>query len=90
MIRDFKYGNSKVGEDTLIINMGSATKCPSAARGLCNIAGKCYAVRDEKIYSDVVRNYRDRQEDYWLRTPAAQMTFDIEEVFLANSSRSSG
>lgn len=80
MIKDYKFGNAKVGENTLIINMGSATHCPSAERGLCPIAGQCYAARDERIYPTTLP-YRDRQEKYWLETSAEQIAYDIEEVY---------
>ena len=84
MLKDYKFGNGKISDSTLIINMGSARKCPSAARGLCSIAGQCYAARDERLYPKTAVPYRDRQEEYWLGTPAAQMAWDIEGVFEAN------
>lgn len=76
-----KFGNAKVGENTLIINMGPATSCPSAERGLCPIAGKCYAARDEGMYPKTAVPYRERQKDYWLGNTAEQIAFDIQEIF---------
>lgn len=75
-----KFGNAKVGENTLIINMGPATSCPSAERGLCPIAGKCYAARDEGLYPKTAIPYRERQKEYWLGNPAEQIAFDIQEI----------
>lgn len=53
----YTIGNFKIGEDTLIINLGSALHCPSARLGLCNLAhkkhggnGKCYALKAERMY----------------------------------------
>jgi len=75
-----KFGNAKVGENTLIINMGPATTCPSAERGLCPIAGKCYAARDERLYPNAYP-YRQKQQAYWLENDAEQIAFDIQEIF---------
>lgn len=75
-----KFGNAKVGDSTLIINMGPALECPSAERNLCPIAGKCYAARDEILYKQT-GPYRVRQKGYWLSTAAEQIAFDIQEIF---------
>ena len=56
----FKRGNHKIGKDTLIFNMGPASLCPSKDRGLCQVAHKCYALRDERRYHHVVPQYRFR------------------------------
>jgi len=63
-----KKGNYKIGKDTIILNMGFATHCPSAARGLCKIVNKCYALKAEKMYKAVLP-YRERQADQWRRLP---------------------
>jgi hypothetical protein len=76
----YKRGNLKLPKSTLIINMGSAVECPSAKRGLCEIAGKCYAARDEKRHSNVVPGYRDRQAGYWLSHSAMEIVEDLVEV----------
>ena len=59
-------GNRKIGTDTLIINMGSATDCPSRKSGLCQLANpeKCYALKAEKQYRNCLpaRRY---QEQVW-------------------------
>ena len=62
-------GNSKIGHDTLIFNMTSATDCPSKALGLCALPDKCYAVRDEVRYLQCLP-YRRQQAEAWdLDTP---------------------
>jgi hypothetical protein len=57
--------NKKIGKDTLIINITSATDCPSKRLGLCNIEGnKCYALKAERLYPQVLP-YRRAQERIW-------------------------
>ncbi|MEM4261004.1 MAG: hypothetical protein QXG00_07220 [Candidatus Woesearchaeota archaeon] len=48
-------GNVKIGGDTIIINMSTATECMSAIIGLCKLAadGYCYALRPEKRFRDM-------------------------------------
>lgn len=69
-----KLGNLKIGKDTLIINMGSATRCPSKSLGLCSV--DCYAMKAERQYPAVLP-YRDVQEQYWVNTDAFQIAEDI-------------
>lgn len=75
----FKYsiGNNKIGKDTLIFNMGSATNCPSKQKGLCNI--DCYAKRGEVQYPAVLPA-RSHQEQYWLTTSYEQVVQDIKKA----------
>lgn len=63
-----KVGNSKVGNDTIIMNMCSATDCPSRKLGLCQLrdANQCYAFNDE-VRHRCVLPYRRKQEWYWKR-----------------------
>lgn len=76
----FKYsiGNLKIGKDTLIFNMGSATNCPSKRAGLCNI--DCYAMKSERQYKAVLP-YRTMQEKYWLTNDAFTISEDIQKAF---------
>ena len=64
LYRHIKAGNLKIGKDTLIFNMNSATDCPSKALGLCAHADKCYALRAEKLRKEVLP-YRRRQAILW-------------------------
>jgi hypothetical protein len=73
----FSIGNQKIGKDTLIFNMGSATKCPSKLNGLCDI--NCYALKSEKLYPSVLPA-RNHQEDYWLKTPHTDIINDIKKA----------
>ena len=47
---EYTNGNSKLGKDTIIVNMGSATDCPSAKASLCELYanGLCYANNQER------------------------------------------
>jgi hypothetical protein len=40
-------GNSKIGKDTFILNITSATDCPTKKLGLCKIPKQCYALQPE-------------------------------------------
>lgn len=67
------YGNNKLPKSTAIFNLGSATKCPSKALGLCALAAECYAMKAEKQYP-ACKPYRDRQLSYWNSADADQFT----------------
>lgn len=82
---DYSVGNTKIGKDTLIVNMGSATECPSKKLGLCKIA-KCYAEKAEIQYPNVLP-FRMRQENYWLDTDAFGIVEDLTYVFSFNNRR---
>jgi hypothetical protein len=72
-----KYGNEKAGDDTLVFNMGSATRCPS--RAACRVLKEgraCYPGKVEEAHP-VVRTYRDRQELYWRSTSPEKIVEDI-------------
>ncbi len=58
------FGNKKLPSTTAIFNLGSATKCPSKALGLCKLVKECYAMKAERQYP-AVKPYRDRQLAYW-------------------------
>lgn len=73
-------GNKKIGKDTLIFNMSSATDCPSRNRGLCNIeGGKCYAMKAEKTWPQVLP-YRREQGLYWSSHSSSEIAADIRAV----------
>jgi hypothetical protein len=67
-------GNSKVGFDTIVINMTSAHNCMSAVIGTCKLgaSGECYALRFEKRYKDTSLEKNLKHEKQWAcSTPAA-------------------
>ncbi len=72
-----KFGNEKAGDDTLLLNMGSATRCAAATK--CRVLlerRKCYPKQVERLHP-VVKIFRDRQEAYWLATAKEQIAEDI-------------
>lgn len=72
-------GNKKIGKDTLIINTTSATNCPSKKLGLCKIGKKCYAMKSERQYPDVLP-YRERQTLYWDATPVRTIEKELRGI----------
>lgn len=82
----YTLGNSKIGEDTLIFNMGSAHTCPSAKLGLCDMAhkslggnGKCYALKAEYFYPQSLpfRTLQKVQWDNWTAGEIADQIFAV-------------
>lgn len=61
---EFSIGNTKLGKDTVILNMTSATDCPSKKLGLCKLTHKCYAMKAERQYPSCLP-FRRRQETQW-------------------------
>lgn len=70
------FGNTKLGDDTLIFNMGPAKNCPSKAKGLCKLGDRCYALKAERLYKEVYP-YRARQCEYWSNHSADEITEDL-------------
>lgn len=50
----FSCGNKKLPKGTYILNMGSATECPSKALGMCQCSDKCYAFKAERMWPAVL------------------------------------
>lgn len=48
----FAYGNRKLPDQTLIVNITSAQHCPSAELGFCKCKDVCYAKKCERIYKN--------------------------------------
>lgn len=70
---EFSKGNLKIGKDTVIINITSATHCISKALGLCHIPrNKCYALRAE-VFRPSCLEYRERQARIWNKTSAEKI-----------------
>lgn len=81
---EYKIGNHKIGKDTLIFNMGSATHCPSKKLGLCmitNAGKKCYALKAEQQYKDCLP-FRDRQAKYWKHSTQMRIAVDMYNAVL--------
>lgn len=69
-------GNLKLGNDTIILNMGSAADCPSKTLGHCKVCRECYAAKAERLYPQVLP-FRKRQARYWLSTTKEQNAADL-------------
>ena len=82
-------GNHKIGEDTLILNMGPAIGCPADLLNKCACADVCYAKRAEVQYP-CTRAYRRRQKFYWLRTDADKIFNDISHILENKRTRVNG
>ena len=76
---EIKAGNHKLGIDTLIYSLGSATNCIAEKMGLCSVAGVCYAKVAEIQYPNVLP-YRERQAIYFDSTPIKTIRKDITEL----------
>ena len=78
---NYSVGNMKIGKDTLIFNMGSATDCASGRLGLCELfkTNACYALKSEKHYPNVLPS-RTQQEQYWLGTNAIDIAEDVHKA----------
>jgi hypothetical protein len=80
-------GNTKLGQDTLILNMGSSWNCPSRILGLCKVCKRfsgeirfaCYADKAEFLYPQVYP-YREAQANYWLSHSASEIISDLSAV----------
>ena len=79
---ELSNGNLKLGNDTLILNITSATDCPSARLGLCQLHNpkQCYALKAEKMYPGCLP-YRRRQAEYWDATPWNVIAKDFIALF---------
>lgn len=79
-------GNHKLGKDTIIFNMTSATDCPSHKLGLCKIGKtRCYAMKAERCYPQVLP-FRRRQERTWDSIKPSEFVSRIAYIKSHNSS----
>jgi hypothetical protein len=75
-----RFGNHKLGDDTAIFNMSTATDCPSKKLGLCEVHNqgiKCYAFKAEQQYPNTVPNARKKQHEYWKTHDANKIASDF-------------
>lgn len=75
-----KRGNLKIGKDTLIFNMSTAYKCPSAGLNLCKVRNICYALKAEAQYNKATPEYRQKQYLYWKQSDAEDILNDILRI----------
>jgi hypothetical protein len=83
--------NAKLGKDTMIFNMGSATDCASRKKGMCQVCvggGKCYALKAEIQYSgDTSSAIRKRrlQGEQWKSFSIDNLAKQFKDIANAHS-----
>ncbi len=71
------FGNKKLPETTMIMNITSATDCPARKLGMCQLdkcgigSNKCYALKAEKFRPSTLVHRRKQQA--WWDQPAGDM-----------------
>ena len=73
------FGNSKLPKNIAIFNLTSATDCPSKKLGLCSHPAKCYAMKSERMYKQVLP-YRREQENYFDSVTSEQFINEFLEL----------
>ena len=73
-------GNKKLSKNTAIFNLSSATDCPMKYACAFGLSGKCYAMKAERRYPQVLP-YRRRQEEYWRESTLDQKVRDFTVYF---------
>jgi len=76
-----RRGNKKLPSTTWIFNCGTARDCPSKALGLCQCADKCYAMKAERMYKNVLP-FRERQRALWGNVTPKRF---VSALFLASN-----
>lgn len=74
----YSEGNKKIGKDTIIMNISSATDCTAGKKGLCPLYEnkKCYAMKSERLYPQVLP-YRRSQNVIWEKLSAYEIADQI-------------
>ena len=78
-----KTSNMKVGEDTLIYNMGSAKYCPNRKTCPYGKDGSCYGDKSERLYPNCLP-YKLRQKEYWNNTDKFVIAMDFLSITSTN------
>ena len=80
--KTFSYGNSKVPENTLIINLTSAFNCPSK-NGDCQWGKRCYAHDTETQYDKT--EYRNLRNQHFLKMLTPREILQLVEAYIENA-----
>ena len=75
----YSNGNKKIGHDTVILNITSASNCPSDKLGLCKVSKLCYAKKIER-YNPYYKPFCDRQTKQWDTLTAKQIVINILHI----------
>ena len=80
----FSYGNSKLPKHTLIVNITSATNCPSAKLGFCQHVKVCYALKCERIY----KAYKNKNliVEQWMKNWSYENLIELLTSYIENAS----
>ncbi len=78
----FSYGNTKLPRNVLIVNLTSATKCPSKALGLCKVSNFCYAFSAERWPNTKNKNLT---VEGWLQKASEQDIIKLLEAYIDGS-----
>lgn len=81
--KTFAYGNSKVPENTLIINLTSAFNCPSKEAGECQWGKRCYAHGTETQYDNT--EYRNLRNQHTLGMLSIKELLQLVEAYIENA-----
>lgn len=76
----FARGNKKLPDSTFILNMNSATDCPSLKLGMCQCPssgkGSCYAMKPEIQYPNALKSRRE-QARIWKKLSAREIATQL-------------
>ena len=80
------FGNKKLPETTMIINMGTWFNCPGRKNGFCDICTKCYDKHVEVMFKDRTIG-RLEQEIFWRACTAKEFAKAvINQINIRNAS----
>ena len=80
--KTFSYGNTKVPENTLIVNFTSAFNCP-AKNGDCQWGKRCYAHQTELQYDGT--EYRNLRNQHVLKMLTPKELLKLVEAYIENA-----
>ena len=75
--KSFAYGNTKLPEDTMIVNLTSAWNCPSIEAGECPFGKDCYA-RGTELYSKPAQQRNLRMQNAYKYLTAKEILKLVE------------
>lgn len=80
--KTFSYGNTKVPENTLVVNLTSAFNCPSK-NGDCAWGKRCYAHQTEVQYKDT--EYRNLRNQHTLGMLSVKELLQLVEAYIESA-----
>lgn len=79
----FSYGNLKLPESTMIVNLTSAHNCPGKAAGLCKVENICYAHRGEHRHPLYLR--KNLIVEKWLKCAEEKDIITMLDAYILNA-----